>query len=259
MLAELTEIVGEVGELLLSWRAAGRFDGRWEGPHQFKAQADLMAHEALTSRLSGLAPAIPIMSEENPESWSKKRPDRYWLIDPLDGTASFVQGYPGFVTQVALMENGTPILAAVYAPVLKLMYVAERSKGAFVNGERLIVQNNFPADKLIDNFPEPRGITLSAFTELGFRKYIESGSISLKICRVADGTADFFFKTVVVRDWDLAAPHLVISEMGGYLSDVHGQPIIYNEVFEKSGLIAASQRNTFCMFLDWYSKVQKRK
>ncbi len=258
MLAELSEIVTEVGKLLLKWRCAGQFDGRWEGPHQFKAQADLMAHEALTSKLSRLTPAVPIISEENPDSWSKERPERYWLIDPIDGTASFVQGYSGFVTQAALMENGTPVMAVVCAPVMNLLYVAERNKGVTLNGMRLIVRKGLLAEKLIDNFPEPRGIALSVFKELGFRKYIESGSISLKICRVADGSADLFFKTVAVKDWDLAAPHLVIAEMGGQLSDIHGQPITYNGSFEKMGLIATSYENTFRMFLDWYSKVQER-
>ena len=170
MLAELSEIVTDVGKLLLKWRAAGQFDGRWEGPHQFKAQADLLAHEALTSKLFKLAPSIPIISEENPDSWLKERPERYWLIDPIDGTASFVQGYQGFVTQVALMENGAPVLAVVWAPVLNLLYVAEKHKGASLNGSKLIVKTCFPPEKLIDNFPEPQGITLSAFTELGFKK-----------------------------------------------------------------------------------------
>lgn len=258
MLAELSAIVIDVGKLLLKWRAAGQFAGRWEGPHQFKAQADLMAHEALTSRLSKLAPTIPIISEENPNSWLKERPEHYWLIDPIDGTASFVKGYPGFVTQVALMENGIPVMAVVWAPVLNLLYVAEKYKGASLNGSKLIVKTCFPPEKLIDNYPEPQGIALSAFKELGFQKYIESGSISLKICRVADGTADLFFKTVVVKDWDLAAPHLVIAEMGGCMSDIQGQPITYNGSFEKIGLIAAPQENTFRMFLNWYSKVQER-
>ena len=257
MLAELVEIVAEAGELLVKWRTAGRFDGRWEGPHQFKAQADLMAHEALTIKLSSLAPTIPIISEENPDSWVMERPDRYWLIDPIDGTASFIQGYSGFVTQVALIENGVAVMAVVLAPVLNLMYVAEKNKGVLLNGEKLIVKTVFPAENLIDNFPEPTGITLLAFKELGFRKYLESGSISLKICRVADGTADLFFKNIAVKDWDIAAPQLIIEEMGGYLSDIHGRPFTYNGSFEKMGLIAALNENTHRMFFDWYSKVRE--
>jgi len=258
MRTELSKIVTEVGFLLLKWRADGRFEGRWEGPHQFKAQVDLMAHEALTNRLSELAPDIPVISEENPASWLNVRPERYWLIDPIDGTASFVRGYPGFVTQVALMERGVPVLAVVWAPALSLLYVAERNKGVSLNDAKFLVKAGFPAEKLIDNFPEPQGIVLSAFKELGFQKYIECGSISLKICRVADGTADLFFKTVTVKDWDVAAPHLIIAEAGGYLSDIHGQAVSYSGVFEKAGLIAASRENTFRTFLDWYSKMERK-
>ena len=259
MLAELSEIVTEVGRLLLKWRAAGRFGGRWEGPHQFKAHADLMAHEALARRLSRLAPTIPIISEENPDSWLKERPKRYWLIDPIDGTASFVGGFLGFVTQAALIKNGYPLVGAIYAPVLDLLYLAERGQGATLNGLPLHLSSDREPTILIDNYPEPQGVTLSAYEELNFLSYIECGSISLKICRVADGTADVFIKNVIVKDWDLAPAQLVLEEAGGVLRNVNGKRITYDGNYKQNGLVAVASQKACTRVVSWYKTFKKRK
>ena len=193
MIEKLSKIVKDVGCLLIEWRDSRVFNGTWVG-QQFKAEVDQMAHSALTERLGRIAPDIPIISEEDKTSLVGKRPKRYWIIDPIDGTASFVNGYNGFVTQVALIENHRPSMAVIYAPLLGLLYTAERGKGSFLNSENLHITPGREPNILIDNYPEPRGITYNLYKELKLSKYIECGSISLKICKVADGTADIFLK-----------------------------------------------------------------
>ncbi|MBA3018322.1 MAG: inositol monophosphatase [Proteobacteria bacterium] len=255
MINELANIVKEVGALLLNWREAKAADGEWVGA-QFKSKADIMAHEALTERLEKLEPGLPIMSEEAEDSWFQKRPDTYWIIDPIDGTASYAQGFKGFVTQVALMEKNKPILSAIYAPALEQLYIAERDEKVTLNGRRLNLstRRRKTGSILIDNYPEPHGITSSVYQELGFTKYIECGSISLKICKVADGTADLFFKDVPVRDWDLAAPHLIIEEAEGYLYDINGEEFKYTGNHEHNGLVAAQTENGAMKLLSWYKQ-----
>jgi 3'(2'), 5'-bisphosphate nucleotidase len=257
MIENLSEIVKEVGTLLLKWRGENIREGVWVGG-QFKAKADRLAHAALSERLQALAPELPILSEEDDSSQVLTRPERYWLIDPIDGTASYVQDYDGFVTQVAFMQGGQPCLAAIQAPALALTYVAERGKGSYCNGERLALGEGAKLDVLIDNYPEPRGIAWAAYTGLGFSRYIECGGISLKICRVADGTADLFFKNVLVKDWDLAAPHLVLSEAGGVLKDIHGCEVSYRQDYNHEGLIAAASAEACQRLADWYLTYQKR-
>jgi 3'-phosphoadenosine 5'-phosphosulfate (PAPS) 3'-phosphatase len=78
---------------------------------------------------------------------------------------------------------------------------------------------------------------------LGVRRYVECGSIALKICRVADGTADLFVKDVVVRDWDLAPAHLVLLAAGGILTDFRGEAIVYRGGMEKYGLVATASQD----------------
>lgn len=184
---------------------------------------------------------IPIISEEDISSQSIDRPKEYWLIDPIDGTASFAQGFSGFVTQVALIQYGQPYLAAIFAPALKRMYMAEKGKGATVNGQLIRVNtSNMQTLTLVDNYPHPRGIAEYLFHNLSCVNYLESGSIGLKICLVAEGKADIFIKDVFVRDWDVAPPHLVLSEAGGVLTQFTGESFGYNGNYDKRGLIVTT-------------------
>ena len=144
---------------MLEWRRVGRVEGRWVGGGQFKAVADQLAHLALEQELKALSLTVPILSEEDPKSLAEARPQTYWLIDPIDGTASFAQGLDGFVTQVALMRNGCPELAAVYAPATDEIFLAEAGRGATRNGEALRVRHRrLDEATLTDNYPEPRGV-----------------------------------------------------------------------------------------------------
>ncbi len=253
MINEIKIIVQEVGQLLLDWRSREIFDGNWQGT-QFKARVDLMAHNELEERLRCLDPAIPIISEENPASLCRNRPALYWLIDPIDGTASFVHGFDGFVTQVALVEDGEPVMSAIYAPVSQSLYWAQQGKGSFRNKQRLTLVDNCGAlTTLIDNYPEPRGVAGQIFNDFGLLSYIECGSIALKICMVAAGRADLFVKDVVVRDWDLAAPQLVIEESGGVLNYINGTKPVYKDTFEHTGIIATRSDKISQRIVEWYN------
>lgn len=257
MIEKISKIVKDVGYLLLEWHDSRIFNGTWDGK-QFKSEVDKMAHSALTERLGRITPDIPIISEEDETSLVGKRPECYWLIDPIDGTASFVNGYNGFVTQVALIEDCHPSIAVIYAPLLELLYTAQRGGGSFLNGKNLQITHGNEPKVLIDNYPEQRGITYNLYKELNFSKYIECGSISLKICKVADGTADLFFKSVTTRDWDLAAPQLVIEEAGGVLRDSNGEEIRYNGDYTHDGVIAVASDDICMRIASWYNNFKKR-
>lgn len=228
---------------MLQWRNDSPISGRWEGS-QLKAEADRKAHHAWLNALGILAPDIPVISEEGDLPQVTERPSRYFLIDPIDGTASYAEGFSGFVTQVAYFEERVVKIAVVYAPALDLCWHAQKGLGAFLNNQRL-AKAHTERDRLllIDNYPEPRGITKKLFDALPATGYLESGSIGLKICHVAAGTADLFIKDVIVRDWDLAPGTLILEEAGGLLLDIHGKPFIYSGSFEKSGLVAGLDSN----------------
>ena len=236
MIDALMEVLREAGAGLMRWREKP-VGGEWHGA-QLKTEADRETHRFLSEKLIELLD-VPVVSEEDDASHAEQRPERYWLIDPIDGTASLAGGFSGFVTQAALMEHGEPVLAAVYAPVLDRMYSAVRGGGAFCNGASIRVADDPSRLILVDNYPQPKGTAARMMTELGCTGYLESGSISLKILRVADGTADLFFKDIRLRDWDVGAPLLIIQEAGGILTKVDGSPYNFDGNMEKSGLIAA--------------------
>ena len=247
----MAALVQETGHLLRSWRTSGGAAGTWAGT-QFHASADRWAHDHLCRGLSALDSSIPIVSEEDDSGGATTERRRYWLIDPIDGTASYAHGFSGYVTQVALMDREKPVLAAVFAPEHGELFVAETGSGACRNGIRLPAIR--AADMtLVDNTPGPEGLAAVLYAELGFTRYLESGSIGLKICRVAEGSADVFFKTVRVRDWDLAAPELILQEAGGSLVDGHGEAIVYGGAREHRGLVAARDSALASRVVRWSS------
>lgn len=242
LIDRVQDILREVGTTLLTMRAQAPVQGIWHAT-QLKSEADLIAEKLILRGLRALTPNLPIVSEEDLSSHAADRLSRYWLVDPIDGTASFCGGYVGFVTQIALMEDARPLLGAVYGPALDLMYLAEQGGGACANGSKLTLNWQGGDAILTDNYPEPRGIAKFLYKQLPCAGYLESGSISLKICRVADGQADLFVKDVMVRDWDLAPGHLILQEAGGVLVDLRGRGIDYGGSMEQSGgLIAAASQ-----------------
>ena len=241
---DLAMALRRVGARIMECRREGNTHGKWEGT-QYKAVADLIADECMREGLQQIA-TLPIVSEEDIASQSDQRPGEYWLIDPIDGTASFAQGFPGFVCQAALMREGVPQLAGVYAPALDKLYMAVRGAGATLNGHPIRVRNAGQRKlTLVDNYPQPRGVAERLMRDLHCAEYLESGSIGLKICLVAEGQADVFVKDVRVRDWDIAAPHLVLQEAGGVLMQFNNQPFDYRGGYERHGLIATSSSELF--------------
>lgn len=251
--ASVAKAVVGVGELLREWRgqAAARA-GVWEGS-QFKARADAMAHRELSERLAAIDGQIPVVSEEDPESLERERPPRYWLIDPIDGTASYVHGFAGYVTQAALMIGERPEVAAVFVPETATLYTAVRGRGAFRDGRRLPPCGPMPPGHgvLTDNTPEPQGVALRVYEHFGYGEYLESGSISLKLCRVAEGSAHLFVKDVPVRDWDVAAPALLLEEVGGLVTRLDGTAFGYRGTYEHAGLVGGADPATCRSVARW--------
>ena len=236
----IEKILRDCGAMLLKCLATGKTEGEWSGA-QFKAKADDLAHNFLVTALSVAFPGIPVVSEEDVASIGVCAGE-YFIIDPIDGTASFAHGFDGWVTQVAYISEEQPVMAGIYAPASDEYFSAISKQGAFCNGLSLSVhRSSEPAKSLIDNYPQPQGIAKELMQALHIPEYLESGSISLKICRVADHSADLFVKDMSPRDWDLAAPMLILAEAKGVLMDIKGDPIVLGKPGRRHhGLIATS-------------------
>lgn len=233
--------VVEVGDGVAALRdpAAIRADRQRE-----QHRADMWAHRRLSSLLNRAFPGVAIVSEEDAVH-HEDRPVEYWLIDPIDGTASWSGGYAGYVCQVAFIQDGRVEFGAIHAPILGRTWTAARGHGAYVDGARLSDRRRCDGSPTVaDNYPEPRGVCQILMEHLAPARYLESGSIGLKAALVAEGTADLFVKDVVVRDWDIAPALAVMTEVGGVACRADGSTYEFVGSYEKrDGVIFASDQD----------------
>jgi len=222
-----------------------------------QGRADMYAHGRLNELLAAMDPGVPVISEED-SAHSDDRPDVYWLIDPIDGTASWSGGFDGFVCQLARIERGIATFGAIHAPLLRLTWRATRGAGAFLNGQRLPILREPTTPRslvVVDNYPQARGVSRDLIEWLGNATYLESGSIGLKAALVASGQADIFIKDVVVRDWDVAPALALAQEVGAFMSRTDGSPFLLTGSYEKvDGLIATAGATLGNRVSGWMSK-----
>lgn len=232
-------------------------------PKQFKTEADFKANQAIKNLILSLDKTAIIISEEDNEFYVSKPPS-YWLIDPIDGTASWYEGFDGFVTQIAYIQDGVPIFGAICAPALNSLWWAIKDKGAYLNDSTLHTRQaeSFKDGfSLVDNYPKPKRIAKVVYEGMSVTEYIESGSLGLKSVLVADGSADVFAKDVLIRDWDIAPAYVILNELGCHLSDLKGQPILFTGSHEKNnGLLVAANFSLAQQVVDFIgSKAQENK
>ncbi len=207
-------------------------------------QADLSSHHLIVEGLARLTPDWPVLSEESAEIPFEQRGkwQRFWMVDPLDGTKEFLRRNGEFTVNIALIEDGKPVLGVVYAPAIDKMYFALQGKGAFKEDGDTVTQiaTASPASGMVrivvsrshedshDRFKE----------EYGDCPLVPMGS-SLKFCLVAEGAADVYPRTGPTMEWDTAAAQCIVEVAGGSVTDAHGNPLKYNKpVLLNSGFIA---------------------
>jgi 3'(2'), 5'-bisphosphate nucleotidase len=175
--------------------------------------ADLAAERAIVRALAAWDETIPIVSEESEAAPADARRawERWWLVDPLDGTKEFLAGNGEYTVNIALLQEAEPVLGVVYAPALGLLYGAGRGLGAWrVQGprrpERITSRcwhDGEPA-RIVESRSHPSSALEDYLRSIRVLDRIRLGS-SLKFCRVADGTADLYPRFGPVMEWDVAA------------------------------------------------------
>ncbi|MGH8226229.1 MAG: 3'(2'),5'-bisphosphate nucleotidase CysQ [Gammaproteobacteria bacterium] len=200
-------------------------------------EADLASHRLLMRGLAAMHPSLPILSEENATQITtaeRRNWQRYWLVDPLDGTKEFLKRNGEFTVNVALIEFGRPVLGIVHVPVSGVSYTgstdghAERRDG---KGEPRVLHVAGPLGKRAVRIVGSRshaGGELDGFAKaLGKHKFLAVGS-SLKFCLVAEGAADVYLRLKPTSEWDTAAGQAVLEAAGGAVTNLAGLPLRYN-------------------------------
>lgn len=199
-------------------------------------EADLASQQVLLEGLAKLAPEIPHLSEETAAAPYEERCgwQQFWAIDPLDGTKEFLKRNGEFTINVALIEEGVPVLGVVHAPILRRSYCGALGHGAFrIDGDeeqRPIRATGTGSETLaVVASRSHAGPHLEAFlAALPEHRLVSLGS-SLKLCLVAEGEADLYPRLGPTMEWDTAAAHAVVLAAGGRVVDTSGEPLAYNK------------------------------
>jgi myo-inositol-1(or 4)-monophosphatase len=198
---------------------------RAKGPGDWVSDADTASEHAIQAVLHDAAPDLAFFGEET----GGERADVGWFVDPLDGTANFVHGFPVVGVSVALVADGRPVVGVVQAPMLGRVYSARLGGGACCDGvpirvserttEEAICATGFPFRAKRDRLPEYFPVFERAL--LTFEDLRRAGSASLDLSWTAAGVYDGYFEQAL-GTWDVAAGALLVREAGGVVTDWHG-------------------------------------
>jgi 3'(2'), 5'-bisphosphate nucleotidase len=234
LLEPVVKLAGQAGQAIL--RIYGQdFSVAHKGDDSPLTAADLASHRCIMEGLAQLTPDLPRLSEEGADipfatrrSWA-----RYWLIDPLDGTREFVKRNGEFTVNIALIEQGRPVLGVVHAPVLGTTYSAAVGAGTWKQSGAAAAttihcsKTARPA-RIVASRSHVTPALEALLQRLPPHEALNIGS-SLKLCLVAEGKADFYPRLGPPSEWDTAAGHCVVEQAGGCVSTTDGQPLRYNQ------------------------------
>ena len=243
MIEKLEIIAREAGDIILKYYNSIGLNINIKNDGSPVTKADIKSEEYIVSQLNKNF-NYPIVTEETPVEYSeKKKWNKYWLVDPLDGTQDFIEKNDEFTVNIALIYNNQPILGIVYAPVLDLMYTSQIKKGAYKNGNRIF--NRSKRKKLIaaDSRHNSSKETVTFLNKYNVKKIIRAGS-ALKLCYLAEGKIDVYPRFNGTKEWDTAVSHRICNEAGCKIVDIKTKKeLIYHKRSIKNNFFIASRNN----------------
>lgn len=250
---QLIRIVKKAGAKILEVYEQEGFQVEYKDDRSPLTEADRVSHLCIIEGLSALDPNIPILSEEGKHISYEERSkwERFWLVDPLDGTKEFIKRNGEFTVNIALIENHYPVLGVIYVPVTDTLYYGERDKGT------IKIERNSEAQRITVGKPSEESITivesrshptleLESFMLHLNQKYstihrISKGS-SLKFCAVAEGSAHLYPRMGPTMEWDTAAGQAIVEAAGGQVRWLNGDRVHYNKETLRNDFIIVDSR-----------------
>jgi myo-inositol-1(or 4)-monophosphatase len=217
----------EAGEAILPYfrRPA---EVRYKSPDQPVTEADLVADRIVRERLTSARPDYGWLSEESAASPDRLARERVWMVDPIDGTRSFIEGRAEFAISIGLAEAGRPVLGVLCNPATGDVYHAVAGGGAFRNGTPIRVTRADPVRVTV--LASRSEIARGDFDRVPSGWRVEPlGSTTWKMARIADGTGDLFLSRGPKSEWDLCAAALLVEEAGGVVTDLAGGALHFNQ------------------------------
>ena len=248
--ALLTDTVREAGALALSlFRTELK---NWtKGASSPVSEADIAVNDLIETRLRRATPDYGWLSEESVDDEQRLDKQLVWIVDPIDGTRGYLAGREDWCVSVALVENTSPVLAAVFAPASDEFFFATSGRGAARNGAAVHATAGTEMDFSRVAGPKPLVERLNRSSdEISLHPRI--GSLALRLCRVAEGRLDAAFAGGQSRDWDLAAANLIVQEANGNMTALSGDRILYNRREVTHGVLVAAGRDRHASIIEHF-------
>ncbi|VAW42181.1 3'(2'),5'-bisphosphate nucleotidase [hydrothermal vent metagenome] len=234
LLKGIEELAVKAGSAIMEVYQSDGFGVEHKADDSPLTKADLAAHHVIVEGLQQLTPEIPILSEESADIVYEERSswDKYWLVDPLDGTKEFIKRNGEFTVNIALIDQGKSILSVVYVPVTEVSYSAAVGVGVFKreDGKKhsIMVKKNSRFKPTVVGSRSHLSDEVKDYLErLGQHELVSMGS-SLKFCLVAEGKADLYPRLGLTSEWDTAAAQCIVEQAGGRVVTLDGEPLLYN-------------------------------
>jgi myo-inositol-1(or 4)-monophosphatase len=222
------------------------------GDVNFVTKYDVKVQDFLIVALSKAFPYAQFIAEENDVKSNFSVAKLCFIIDPIDGTTNFIRNYKSSAISIGAFSYGKGIFGAIYNPYLNELYTAEKSKGAFLNGQKIEVSNKTLGQSIFafgsspyykDELTEDTFLIAKTLF-LNCTDIRRSGSAALDFCHLASGRIDLFFENRL-SPWDYAAGSIILEEAGGVVTTLKGEPLSFenccsvfagNKITHKSGL-----------------------
>lgn len=231
---QLTEIARQAGKIIMGFYegGAGIEIKKDKTP---VTEADITANDFIVKKLKKLTPDIPIVAEESENTQDAGESGKFWLVDPLDGTKSFIKKTGEFTVNIGLIDNGVPTIGVIYIPARDEMYFTGEDGKAYKQeggGKPYPIEVRTPPEAGLSVVASQSHRTpeTDAFIEnLPKVEKLVSASSSLKLCLLAEGKADVYPRFGPTCEWDIAAGHAILQAAGGSLTTETGKKFAYGK------------------------------
>ena len=239
----LKKYVHQAGQAIFQMAADG-FETAYKANKDPVTTADLEADSIIRKGLTKDFPGTGWLSEETRDDYSRLEKKLVWVVDPIDGTKEFVTGIPEYAVSVALVEDGLPILAAVYNPATKELFTAASGQGAWLNEKTILAEHPLTTKPVL--LASRSEIKRGEFEPFESSALIRPcGSIAYKLALIAAGMADATFSLGPKNEWDIAAGVLLVIESGGNATNLNGTPFRFNQQTTLVDGIVATTKQAF--------------
>lgn len=249
LLPEIVTITQQVGELLTVFynnHLQSSIDIETKNDASPVTAADIAAHDFIEAALQKLTPNIPVLSEESADVSSRKEWQRFWLVDPLDGTREFIKKTGEFTVNIALVEGGQVLIGVIGVPLKQQVYAASNNLSAHVDQPKQAyridadgrlnqllkrpIQGQHLNTAMSRNSSRPQYKEYQhQLTQAGFEFDTINAGSAYKFCLMVDGTIDLYPRLHPTSEWDTASGQCLLEVVGGALVDLKGRPFVYNQ------------------------------